>query len=295
MGFSQNLKLQRLRHRLSQKELGEFFGLGQTTIANYEKGNRVPNAELLKGFAEYFHTTVDLLLEDSDMERAGGDIVGKYMNLELLQKNFEKYCLDETEEAAIDLIMSIQYDDKLLFEVYENVLTKTMYNVGDLWEQGKISLVKEHYISAIVSRVLSGLAIRYQTNRRVDTNFHHVAVCMTLSCEHHTMGIRMVSEFLKKLGFKSYYLGSNVPTESLIKMLREVKADLLAISLTMPEHLDALANFVTVLRSYKSLDHIRILVGGQAFNGDHKMYSDLGVDGISTNYLTTEQAIGTMF
>ena len=52
--FGLNLRQLRKQNKVSQKELGDLLGLGQTTITNYEKGNRYPSLEVLKQMADYF-------------------------------------------------------------------------------------------------------------------------------------------------------------------------------------------------------------------------------------------------
>jgi transcriptional regulator with XRE-family HTH domain len=60
--FGERLKLHRLLKKMSRSELGKQFGLAETTIANYERGEREPNISLLIAFAEFFNLTTDYLL-----------------------------------------------------------------------------------------------------------------------------------------------------------------------------------------------------------------------------------------
>ncbi len=57
-------RLRELRRQrgITMKELGNAFGLAESTISQYETGKRQPDNETLVKFAEYFHVTVDYLL-----------------------------------------------------------------------------------------------------------------------------------------------------------------------------------------------------------------------------------------
>lgn len=56
------LKELRAESGMSQKELALALRLSPSTIAMYETGHRVPDAETLKKIADYFQITVDYLL-----------------------------------------------------------------------------------------------------------------------------------------------------------------------------------------------------------------------------------------
>ena len=60
--FGERVKLHRLLKKMSRADLGKQFGLAETTIANYERGEREPNISLLVGFAKFFDVTTDYLL-----------------------------------------------------------------------------------------------------------------------------------------------------------------------------------------------------------------------------------------
>lgn len=47
---------------LSQAELARLLGLGQSTIAMYEKNRRTPDPATLERLADFFHVSVDYLL-----------------------------------------------------------------------------------------------------------------------------------------------------------------------------------------------------------------------------------------
>ena len=61
-------RLRKLRNErnLTTTELGNLFGFSNATITNYELGNRTPNNDTLKRFADFFNVSVDYLLERTD-------------------------------------------------------------------------------------------------------------------------------------------------------------------------------------------------------------------------------------
>ncbi|MPN12786.1 HTH-type transcriptional regulator Xre [bioreactor metagenome] len=65
--FSERLKELRLEKRLTQEELAEKFYLNKSSISRYERGQQVPELELLKKIADFFGVGTDFLLGKSDM------------------------------------------------------------------------------------------------------------------------------------------------------------------------------------------------------------------------------------
>jgi transcriptional regulator with XRE-family HTH domain len=64
--FGERLKVLREQRSLSQEEFGRVFNVAQTTIGMYERGNREPNFEKLKQFADFFGVSIDYLIGHTD-------------------------------------------------------------------------------------------------------------------------------------------------------------------------------------------------------------------------------------
>lgn len=59
-----NIRYLRNSKRMKQEDLGKVLGKKPSTIANYESGYRTPYAEDLRAIANYFHVSVDRLLNE---------------------------------------------------------------------------------------------------------------------------------------------------------------------------------------------------------------------------------------
>ncbi len=58
-----NLKLLRRSYGLSQQQLADVLGISQQSINKYETRDVQPDLETLKKMADYFHTTIDFLVD----------------------------------------------------------------------------------------------------------------------------------------------------------------------------------------------------------------------------------------
>lgn len=64
MAFGKNLRTERRKRDITQKELAEAIGKEQSTIARIESGKKNPSFETLVDIAKYLDVSFDCLLRD---------------------------------------------------------------------------------------------------------------------------------------------------------------------------------------------------------------------------------------
>lgn len=64
------LKELRLNKGLSQQKVADFLGVSQQAYANYESGKRKPEYDLIVKLSNFFDTTTDYLLGNTDIKKA---------------------------------------------------------------------------------------------------------------------------------------------------------------------------------------------------------------------------------
>jgi len=144
-------------------------------------------------------------------------------------------------------------------ELYEKIITKALYDVGELWEYNKISVATEHLASAIVEAILNQLYLEIISNEKRGKTV--IAACV--ENEFHQIGIKMISDIFEINGWNALFLGSNTPTSELISFIKLRNPDLLAISLSLYFNLPGLEKMIQKVQ--KEFPDLPILVGGQAF------------------------------
>ena len=151
------------------------------------------------------------------------------------------------------------------------VIQQAQYEIGRLWQENLISVAQEHLATSISQLALAHL---YRHLPR-DAENGKVVVVSCVQDELHELGARMASDFLEMAGFDVRFLGANVPPEHLARMVREVRPDLLALSVTMTYHLPQLREAVRHAR--QALPGLPIAVGGLAFRWAPELEKDLDV------------------
>jgi transcriptional regulator with XRE-family HTH domain len=136
--FGERLKTLRKNKGLSQKELGDLFDLGQTTIANYEKNIRFPSPVVLVQIADYFGCTLDELMgrDQDEIELFSDDEL-----MEMTEK-VRALALKEDEKQLRSIFADMSLSVGRLIQLYEKVMMPVMVHIGDLWQDGQITIAK---------------------------------------------------------------------------------------------------------------------------------------------------------
>ncbi len=182
--------------------------------------------------------------------------------------------LDGKRKKAAGLIETLVEDGQSIREIYEHIFQKTQYEVGALWQNNKISVAHEHYCTAATQLIMSGL---YPQIFSTEKSGKKLVAC-AVADELHEIGIRMVSDFFEMEGWDTHYLGANMPDEHLIKSLKEYKPDILAISVTVPLHIERAAKLIEKVREDERTGEIKIMVGGYPFSIVSDLWEKIGAD-----------------
>ncbi len=172
---------------------------------------------------------------------------------------FQNYLVEGNYEKCSEFVNGILKEDTDIKFLYDEILKKSMYRIGEMWEESKITVATEHLASAIVETILSEVYIKILNQNKIDKT---VVVACTEN-EFHQIGIKMVSDIFQLNGWQVHFLGANSNTEELIQLIEKADPDILAISLSIPFNLPS---FEKMLDKIKSLfPDLFVLVGGQAF------------------------------
>lgn len=276
--LGENLKILRKREHVSQKVLADYLNVAQNTIANYENNKRFPDKSILNRIATYFNISLDRLVGRIPLE-VNTAIHLNSGDYEILNEKLIDFILEGKEEEAIQLVLESGKDNESIFLLFEQVLSKTMVEIGLRWHQGHLNVSWEHYATGVIDKILVLLSAKLVAQ----IPNQQVAICMSYSSDPHTTGVKMISEYLKVKGFKSYYLGGNTTTDSLIEMIHQLDPKVLAISVTLNYHLDGLKNLIDRIHATCNCIHLKILVGGQAFDRTKDQWKQSKADGYATN------------
>jgi len=151
--------------------------------------------------------------------------------------------------------------DASVRDIYQNLVQRSLYEIGALWAQGTISVAVEHLATAITENLLNLAYPRLFSRPRSGRS----AVVACVPDEFHQIGGRMVADTFEFNGWRSYYLGSNFPSGAMNALIKDKRPDAVALSATLMSRVDALISAAGRIRD--EFPELPILAGGQALLG----------------------------
>ena len=159
-------------------------------------------------------------------------------------------------------------------DVYLHVFQRSQREVGRLWQLNLLSVAQEHYCTAATQLVMSQLYPRIFSAERNG----HTLVATCVAGDLHEIGLRMVADFFEMEGWDTFYVGANAPAASVVQVVVERGADVLAVSATITSHVRQLRELVAAVRADEAARGVKILAGGYPFNVAPGLWREVGAD-----------------
>jgi MerR family transcriptional regulator, light-induced transcriptional regulator len=209
-------------------------------------------------------------LADEDLKKIIGDkpfsnsqfpIINDGGKNDLTANDYFSQALDSIQESNFD-----EFEAKLMEasvalsfpSLLDQVVSPLLNKVGAMWHDGELRIANEHRISAIIRSFLgSGV----KSDRRSASG--RCLVSTTPTGQFHEFGALMASLSASAMGWRSIFLGPNLPPEEIAGAVKAEKASVLALSLIYPMDDPYLGSELARIRRLIGND-IQILIGGRA-------------------------------
>ena len=161
--------------------------------------------------------------------------------------------VERTDAAGVELALDQALALHPLPDALEDVVRPVLVEVGERWEAGTLSIAQEHLASAAAR----GRVVRHLADRRGIVRGRAVLACAP--GERHEIGLLVLAALLAGDGWGVVYLGADTPVGEALSVAQVVGAAIVCVSVTMPEHLDALGG-----GSERGGSGPRLILGGAA-------------------------------
>lgn len=166
---------------------------------------------------------------------------------------------------ASDLMDNGVSFESLLFDY----LIPTEKAVGKRWEQGDYLVAEEHAATAAIETVISLLTGMFD-----QPDGSPLVVVATAEGDDHSLPARAAAAHLLYLGFRTSFLGANVPGDDLRAFLEIEPPSSLVLSAAMTTHLLGARAVTDAAHSVG----VPVIAGGKAFGADGVWAEAVGVD-----------------
>jgi len=174
--------------------------------------------------------------------------------------------------------------------LYLEVLQPALYEIGRRWEEAEISVAQEHLATATTQSLMARLAERFdgdapRRGRRV------LVACA--EGELHSIGVRMVADFLDADGWDVLFVGALSPPTAVAELAAAQGVDVVALSAALAQRVPEIVRAVDALRALEKAPVIA--VGGQAFGGDTDVAIRTGADIYAPDAAAFVQELAILF
>lgn len=167
--------------------------------------------------------------------------------------------LEGDKAACHQMVDALLEQDLDIKDLYIRLFQRSMYEVGKLWETGKISVAKEHVATAITETLLTLVYPRIFAAE-------HIGKSAVISCtanEYHQLGGKMVADLFELNGWDGHFVGSNTPVDGLLNLVEEKRPDVVGLSLSVYFNMPFLLRTADAVTT--TFDGVHVIVGGHAF------------------------------
>ena len=159
-------------------------------------------------------------------------------------------------------------------DAYLNVLLPAQQEVGRLWHAHDLTITEEHLVSYTTQRLMAVLADRAEC--RSDNGLTMLAG--TVADNPHDMGIRAVSYLFEFNGWRTIYLGSDLPRSELPAAIEIFEVDLVCLSVALPSQIPAARRSIEEIH-HKCTRPTQVMLGGNGLVNAPELWKELGADG----------------
>lgn len=145
-----------------------------------------------------------------------------------------------------------------IIEIYTELFQKTLYQVGKMWDQNKLTIGDEHLGTEITEELLYYCSSRIKPVRQLNKK----ALVSCVNKEFHKLGARMAADVFVLNGWETYFLGASTPTKDIVKYVDLKKPDIIGLSFSFYINIMKLLDVVREIKN--AYPNQKIIIGGRA-------------------------------
>ncbi|HBC45749.1 MAG TPA: hypothetical protein DEO84_04450 [candidate division Zixibacteria bacterium] len=250
------------RRLYTDEDINRLTLLKKVTQCGENIGNiaNLANDDLRKIIGEnsIMNNQFPIINEDGKNNLTANDYFSQALD-SIQESNFEEF-----EAKLMEASVALSFPSLL-----DQVISPLLDKVGTMWQNGELRIADEHRISAIIRSFLGSFV---KSDRRSASD--RCLVSTTPTGQFHELGALMASLSASVMGWRSIFLGPNLPPEEIAGAVKANNASVLALSMIYPMDDPYLGAELIRIRRLIG-DDVQILVGGRAAANYHGFIEDI--------------------
>ena len=150
---------------------------------------------------------------------------------------------DGDESTVRSIAHGLLDEGASIIEVIQHVLVPPLVRIGADWHAGRLTIWVEHRASAIIERLLGGIAPNPRGRRR------GTVMVAAVTGDLHSLPSSMAAVSLRSDNWWVEHLGANMPPDELVRFCSEHPVDVAVLSSTNPDTAELAADTADRLRA----------------------------------------------
>jgi methanogenic corrinoid protein MtbC1 len=187
-----------------------------------------------------------------------------------MPKDFITLLADLEEDEIIKLVKQRLEDGEEALAILEDS-RKAMEVVGDRFAGGQYFIPELVYSGELLKQITE--LVKPHLVQSGETKRLGKVVLGTVAGDIHDIGLNIVEFMLNVNGFEVYNLGIDVPVETFVEKMKEIKAPVLGLSGFLTLAFDSMKDTVKALEVAGIRDKMKIMIGGGQMDDEIVKYA----------------------
>jgi excisionase family DNA binding protein len=225
-----------MKSTYSTAELADMFDVNESTVKRWADQGHIECVKTKGGHRRFPIRSVLKYVHENKLSIPNLDselIADKHLRAKVIAGNVHVLIADlrdammkgETEEVLRILRLGLAARPDLL-HLYNDLVFPPLVEIGERWAKGELTVDIEHLATHATKDALQrlqGELFQKQFNG-------HTALLACYERDQHDLGLRCVNQYLTAEGWRTLFLGSQTPTDSLVFSINRNKPDLVIVS-----------------------------------------------------------------
>jgi methanogenic corrinoid protein MtbC1 len=197
--------------------------------------------------------------------------IDKFESIQLLKNLQDRLWMagkSENRNAIDEIIDDAIISDVRPVDILVGLLAPLLYQIGEDWKQGKITVADEHRFTAFASDMLSTVRAKMEIESIVDRNKRFPVLLLNAEGNDHSLGIQVLELFLRSSGIPAKAIFPGIPVAEAINLADEIEPEWIGISISLANQIPSVIETVEKIMKSSPAIANKIFLGGHAVKNE---------------------------
>jgi excisionase family DNA binding protein len=233
-----------MRPYLTSKEIGKVLGVSPATVRRWADAGLLPSERTAGGHRRFSVAVAERLARQ---QHSGDSSLDSWIRVLVSPGN----------GLDVDAALLAERSRLASWHAVADGLGSVLHELGARWQRNELSVVDEHLASERLARALAKAADGLPAREGGP-----MAYLVTAQGEAHTLGLRLVELCIREYGWRTFWIGRDLPTDLLLRTIAERHPAALAASASIAREASALEAEASALSAACAHAGTALVVGG---------------------------------